>query len=152
MMERACRGWMGIFDEFEIALSGVLPGGQNRHLKNAKGFGMNFLALACDYDGTLAKDGAVSESTLDALKELQQSGRKLVLVTGRELDQLMSVFPRHEIFDWIVAENGALLYCPRTRESRLLCEGVPAAFPEALRERGVPRVSVGGAIVATWRP
>jgi hypothetical protein len=113
---------------------------------------MNFLALASDYDGTLARDGVVAESTLDALKELQQSGRKLVLVTGRELDQLLTVFPQHEIFDWIVAENGALLYSPRTRESRLLTEEVPKAFPEALRRRGVPGVSVGGAIVATWRP
>ena len=113
---------------------------------------MNFLALVSDYDGTVAKDGVASESTVDALKELQQSGRKLVLVTGRELDQLLTVFPGHEIFDWIVAENGALLYCPRTRESRLLTEGVPEAFPDALRWRGVPGVSVGSAIVATWRP
>jgi hypothetical protein len=113
---------------------------------------MNFLALASDYDGTVAKDGVVPESTLNALKQLQQSGRKLVLVTGRELDQLLQVFPQHEIFDWIVAENGALLYCPRTRESRLLTEEVPKAFPEELLRRGVPGVSVGGAIVATWRP
>lgn len=113
---------------------------------------MNFLALACDYDGTLAYNGKVRQTTVCALEELRQSGRKLLLVTGRELDPLLAIFPRHNIFEWIVAENGGLLYCPQTRESRLLTEPVPQAFPDTLRQRGVEGVSVGKAIVATWRP
>jgi len=113
---------------------------------------MNFLALACDYDGTLAYNGKVRQTTVCALEELRQSGRKLLLVTGRELDPLLAIFPRHDIFEWIVAENGGLLYCPQTRESRLLAEPVPQAFPDTLRQRGVEGVSVGKAIVATWRP
>lgn len=113
---------------------------------------MNFLALATDYDGTLAYDGHVRESTISALEELCQSGRKLLLVTGRELDQILEIFPRHDLFEWIVAENGGVLYCPRTRESRLLTEPVPESFPEELRRRGVDDLSVGSAILATWRP
>lgn len=113
---------------------------------------MNFLALATDYDGTLASDGQVRESTISALEQLCQSGRKLLLVTGRELDQLIEIFPRHDLFDWIVAENGGILYCPRTRESRLLAEPVPESFPAELRRRGVDNLSVGSAILATWRP
>jgi NADH-quinone oxidoreductase subunit G/NADP-reducing hydrogenase subunit HndD len=46
---------------------------------------MQYYALATDYDGTLAKDGRVDEYTIDVLKRFQASGRKLVLVTGREL-------------------------------------------------------------------
>ncbi len=45
---------------------------------------MYFVALATDYDGTLAEDGVVAKTTLDALRLFKQSGRKLILVTGRE--------------------------------------------------------------------
>jgi HAD superfamily hydrolase (TIGR01484 family) len=70
---------------------------------------LNYLILACDYDGTLAKDGHVSEETLRSLKRLQDSGIKLILVTGREIEDLKTVFNHFEIFERIVAENGALI-------------------------------------------
>ncbi len=75
---------------------------------------MYFVALASDYDGTLAEDGRVSLSTIDALRALRQSGRKLILVTGRELPELKEVFPDVRDYDLVVAENGALLYEPAT--------------------------------------
>jgi len=46
---------------------------------------MCYLALACDFDGTLATHGQVDERSLLALERLLASGRKLILVTGREL-------------------------------------------------------------------
>jgi HAD superfamily hydrolase (TIGR01484 family) len=113
---------------------------------------MNFLALATDYDGTLARDGVAPQSTVAALEKLRASGRKLLLVTGRLLEDMLEVFPSYSLFEWIVAENGALLYSPASGEMRLLAESVPAGFAEALRGRRIPEVSVGRAIVATWRP
>ncbi len=113
---------------------------------------MRYVALACDYDGTLALDGRVDERTVEALERAAASGRKLVLVTGRELDDLLRVFPRVDLFDRVVAENGALLYQPATREERQLGEPPPAALVAALRERGVTPLSVGRVIVATWHP
>lgn len=113
---------------------------------------MNFLALACDYDGTLAYHGVVRESTIKALEGLRGSGRKLLLVTGRQLEELLEIFPRPELFEQIVAENGAVLYCPHTRESRLLAEPVPQGLPETLRARGIENIGVGRSVVATWRP
>jgi HAD superfamily hydrolase (TIGR01484 family) len=113
---------------------------------------MRYHALACDYDGTIAWDGEVSERTIDALMDVKKSGRKLILVTGRELDDLMRVFPRLDLFDHVVAENGALLYRPATREERPLGERPPDAFIQELIHRGAERVSVGRVIVATWRP
>ena len=71
---------------------------------------MRYLAIACDYDGTLAKDGQVDESTVAALKRLRDSGRKLIMVSGRQLEDLFAVFPYTDLFDSIVAENGAVLY------------------------------------------
>jgi hypothetical protein len=71
-----------------------------------------FLALAADYDDTIAHDGVVDDQTIDALKEFKASGRRLILVTGRELRDLKRVFPELGIFDRVVAENGALIYDP----------------------------------------
>jgi hydroxymethylpyrimidine pyrophosphatase-like HAD family hydrolase len=73
---------------------------------------MQYLALATDYDGTLAEDGKVRAEVLASLVRLKASGRRLVLVTGRELEELMAAFPRVDVFDRVVAENGALLYTP----------------------------------------
>jgi hypothetical protein len=113
---------------------------------------VRYLALACDYDGTLARQGRVDEPTLAALRRVLASGRKLILVTGRELDDLQSVFSHLELFEWVVAENGALLYRPATREENLLGESPPPRFVAALRDQGVQPLSVGRVIVATWRP
>lgn len=113
---------------------------------------MRYIVLACDYDGTLALDGRVAEETLAALERLIASGRKLVLVTGRQLDDLRSVFPQIHIFEWVVAENGALIFCPSTKEKKRHGDPPPEKFVRALQERGVKPLSVGDIIVATWQP
>jgi hypothetical protein len=63
-----------------------------------------FLALAVDFDGTIARDGRVDASTYDSLKRLKETGRRLVLVTGRELRNLGD--SKLDLFDRVVAENG----------------------------------------------
>jgi phosphoglycolate phosphatase (TIGR01487 family) len=113
---------------------------------------MRYLALASDYDGTLADNGTVTASAVAALRRLTASGRKLILVTGRELDDLRSVFPEHHLFQRIVAENGALLYNPATRESRALADPPSPEFIAALRNAGVDPLSVGASIVSTVLP
>lgn len=110
---------------------------------------MNIRALATDYDGTIAHHGFVEESTIAALQRLQLSGRKAILVTGRELPDLMKVFPRVTLFDEIVGENGALLYTPATQKRELLAPEPDTRFIDHLRERGVHPLSVGHGIVAT---
>jgi HAD superfamily hydrolase (TIGR01484 family) len=111
-----------------------------------------FLALATDYDGTLAHDGAVDAETVAALRRLKNSGRRLILVTGRELPDLQRAFPELGCFDLIVAENGGLLYEPGTRRETVLAPSPPEAFVELLRQRGVRPLSVGRSIVASWEP
>ena len=112
---------------------------------------MRYLALACDYDGTLAGNGVVDDCTVEALIRLRNSGRRLLLVTGRRLEDLESVFPSLDLFDRIVAENGALLVRPAGREEVLLGEPPPPQFIDALRARDVEPM-LGKAIVATWQP
>ncbi len=113
---------------------------------------MRYLALASDYDGTLAHDGVVDENTIRAVERLVHTGRKFILVTGRELPDLQRVFARLDICERVVAENGALLYNPATRAKRVLAQGPPKSFLDGLRRRGVLNMSVGEVIVAMWHP
>jgi hypothetical protein len=113
---------------------------------------MRYHALAADYDGTLATDGRLTDRTRLVLERLLVSGRKLIMVTGRELDDLMAVCPHLDLFHRIVAENGGWLYRPATRESKRLAPSPPEQFVDELRRRGVAPLSVGCGIVATWEP
>lgn len=112
---------------------------------------MHMMAVATDYDGTLAKDGRVSEDTITAIKNVLASGRKVILVTGRMLPDLLSVFPEAVLCSRIVAENGAILYRPDTRQQILLGAHTPEPFVDSLKRKGIP-LDVGSSILATVKP
>jgi hypothetical protein len=111
-----------------------------------------YLALATDYDGTLATNGQVYPETLEALKRLKESGRKLFLVTGRHLDDISQIFPQMDWFDGVVAENGAVLYFPATREEQTLGDRPSEAFIQALQAHHIEPLGIGKVIVSTWEP
>jgi HAD superfamily hydrolase (TIGR01484 family) len=113
---------------------------------------MNYQLLATDYDGTLAHHGSVDPATIEAVQKFKSSGRKVILVTGREIPDLLSVFPEPALFDLIVAENGALLHWPLTKREKVLATAPPKQFIEILRQRAVNTLSVGRVIVATLDP
>lgn len=132
---------------------------------------MPILTLATDYDGTLATDGQVTDRILHALERWRAAKHHLILITGRQLDDLQTVFSRLELFDWVVAENGALLYHPATQQERLLADPPAPEFVQALRDRiyqsqqadpalskefarlrNLSPLSTGRVIVATWVP
>jgi len=83
---------------------------------------------------------------------VRESGRKHILVTGRQLDDLLRAFPEAHVFDRIVAENGGVLYRTETREQVLLTRAADERLVEALRARHVEPLSLGKAVVATWEP
>jgi hydroxymethylpyrimidine pyrophosphatase-like HAD family hydrolase len=112
---------------------------------------LNIRALATDFDGTLAHNGTVSDPTLIALERLKQAGLRLILVTGRELNDLASIFPNFFLFDLAVMENGAVLYHPNGGGIETLVEPPPASLVARLYERRMP-LHTGNAIVATWGP
>jgi HAD superfamily hydrolase (TIGR01484 family) len=113
---------------------------------------LRYLALASDYDGTLASDGCVDGATVAALERVRASGRKLILVTGRILGDLDRVLPRIDLFDMVVAENGAVLYRPGDRSKTLVSDKIPRSFIDQLRARGVSPLDEGEVLVATWEP
>ncbi|HEY4868950.1 MAG TPA: HAD family hydrolase, partial [Candidatus Dormibacteraeota bacterium] len=110
---------------------------------------MRFRVLACDYDRTVALKGVLVESSRRALREVAVSGRKLVLVTGRTLDELVDVFDDLDLFNLLVVENGAVLYDPRTREEKVLATSVPPELLEGLRRHTIEPLIVGRVVVST---
>lgn len=113
---------------------------------------MQYLVLATDYDGTLARDGHVDEQTLEALRQVRDSGRKVILVTGRELSQLQATFPAIGLCDVVVAENGALLFWPEENREEVLGEPPPESFVAEMSRMDVKPFSLGRVVFATWRP
>ena len=112
---------------------------------------MRYRILATDYDGTLAEKGIVPPTAVAALSRLRESGRALVLVTGRELSDLRAIFPQIGLCDRVIAENGAVLHDPQTQQTRTLAEPPPPALLAALRAHKVP-FDVGRVVVATREP
>jgi len=110
---------------------------------------MRFRLLACDYDRTLATDASASDEALGALRAVAASGRRLLLVTGRTLAELLGVFTELRVFDVIVVENGAVIFIPETGEQRPLAEPIPARLLRELRDRGVENLVLGTVICAT---
>lgn len=110
---------------------------------------MRYVALAVGFDGTLAREGRCDERCIDALRALSATGRKLILVTGRELRELLEIFPEARIFDYVVAENGAVMHRPATRESEILAQAPPEILLQELRRRHVTPLSVGSSMVRT---
>ncbi len=105
--------------------------------------------LACDYDGTLASEDRIGPAALAALERARSAGLALVLVTGRSFFDLTRVCERLDLFNAVVAENGAVLYFPRPG---VLRDQAPPPSPRLLAEldrRGVDyergRVIVGTA-------
>jgi HAD superfamily hydrolase (TIGR01484 family) len=113
---------------------------------------MRYLALAADYDQTLATGSRLPSDTEGALRKLRRSGRRMLLLTGRTLDELTSVCPGLDLFDCVVLENGGVLYVPSTRQSTLLCHATALALIPALEQRGVKPIIRGQVLLATRRP
>jgi hypothetical protein len=111
-----------------------------------------YTGLASDFDGTLATNGRIPGDVLEGLRAFRRTGRKLLLVTGRELADLRACLPELCLFERIVAENGGVLYEPATERQRALGPAPTEEFVDALRSRGVVPLSVGNVIVATWEP
>jgi hydroxymethylpyrimidine pyrophosphatase-like HAD family hydrolase len=113
---------------------------------------MRYTALACDFDGTLASHDVVADNVTNSLARVAESGRCLVLVTGRMLDDLIRVFPDIDLFNRVVAEDGGVIYDPETGDIQVLAERPSEQLIYALRRAGVDPLQIGEVILATWQP
>lgn len=99
---------------------------------------MSFRMLACDYDATLADQGVIAPETEQALVAAKNAGLMLGIVTGRMVQSLLRLCPQINLFDLVVAENGAVLYFPASEASELLDRPPPPEFIAELTRRAVP--------------
>ncbi|MDB9526616.1 HAD family hydrolase [Oscillatoria sp. CS-180] len=113
---------------------------------------MRYHTIATDYDGTLAADGQVDDNTWAAISSFRDRGGKVLLVTGREFEDLQQVCPELRRFDAVIAENGGVVYWPDSDSVMPQGERPPEAFQQRLRERGVDPIRCGRVIMATWQP
>lgn len=110
---------------------------QNRYIR----------AVALDYDGTLTREYAPSEAVLAAVAQARESGLRVVLVTGRILDELRAVFPAvDKHFDGIVGENGCVLSVDG--ENRVLAPPIEEELQQAMLDHGI-EFRRGEVLVAT---
>ncbi|TVR76899.1 MAG: phosphoglycolate phosphatase [Sphaerobacteraceae bacterium] len=113
---------------------------------------MRYTTLACDFDGTLAANGQVNDDVLTALGRVRDSGRNLILVTGRILEELIPLFSHIGLFNRVIAEDGCVIYDPESGDLRLLADPPPELLIRELDERHVTPLTSGQVILATWQP
>ena len=108
---------------------------------------MKFSVLALDYDGTIARDGALDPDVRSAIAEVRSRGIAVVLVTGRILEELRQITGGLGFVDAVVAENGAVLDFSGGN-SRLIGHPTQPLFLEELRRRGI-EFKAGQCVVET---
>jgi hydroxymethylpyrimidine pyrophosphatase-like HAD family hydrolase len=107
----------------------------------------HFRVVAVDYDGTIAEDDEPCPQALEAIAELRRGGHKVLLVTGRILEELRAVFPDvDQHFDAVIAENGGITVIGRRIE--YAGEPFPGDLTAAMGEAGVP-FRTGRVLIAT---
>lgn len=107
-----------------------------------------FKALAADGDGTLTRGGHMGQATYTALQRLRQARKVIILTTG-ETPTDLAEFPHLELFDIVVAENGALLFNPATGKEECLAKPAPPALIRKLRAAKIDPLKFGRVIVST---
>ncbi len=109
---------------------------------------VRFQALALDYDGTLVSHDHLTDATVAALERARRAGLQLILITGRTFFELSRVCRRLDLFDVVVAENGAVLHYPAEDAIRDEGPSPPPRLIAALDRQAIP-FQVGRVIVAT---
>jgi hydroxymethylpyrimidine pyrophosphatase-like HAD family hydrolase len=107
-------------------------------------------ALACDYDGTIASRDRIGPAALDALIRAREAGLRLILVTGRTFFELARVCERLDLFDAVVAENGAVIYRPGVGTIGDQAPPPPPRLLVELDRRDIP-YQLGRVVIGTAR-
>ena len=111
---------------------------------------MIFKALACDFDGTLASEDRIGDAAHAALRQAREAALRLILVTGRTFFELTRVCECLDLFDAVIAENGAVLYFPGDAMIRDQGPAPPSRLLAELDRRAIS-YQLGRVIVGTAR-
>lgn len=103
--------------------------------------GLRFRVLALDYDGTIARGGALHPDVRAALAEVRAKGIATLLVTGRRLDDLRTVAGDLGFADAVVGECGAVVLYPESGLSFVLSAPPSPVLLDDLRGVDIPAVA-----------
>ena len=107
-------------------------------------------AVAVDYDGTIAERGRMSVSTEAALQSLRSAGFRMILVSGRRLENIRQICGALDLFDAVILENGAISFCPATGTEQLIAPAVDQRFlADLASELPGEQLFVGRSMIAT---
>lgn len=110
-----------------MSVTSNMPSGRSPPRSGARSLA-GLRALAADYDGTLAEHGRMSADTEAALRSLRGAGFRLILVSGRRLENIRKICGALDLFDAVILENGAVSFCPATGIERLIAPPVDERF------------------------
>lgn len=79
------------------------------------------ILIASDWDGTLAKDGAIPEENIKAIRYFQENGGKFTVCSGRYVEYLRRFKDLVRINTYTICYNGA--YIVNTDTNEVLYEG-----------------------------
>jgi HAD superfamily hydrolase (TIGR01484 family) len=99
---------------------------------------MKFLAIALDYDGTIARDDSLDDRVREAIAELRAQNIVVMIVTGKTLADLRQAAGDLHFVDAVVAENGAVVEFTGSGYSKVLGNPPPQSVLEALQQEGIP--------------
>lgn len=108
---------------------------------------MRYRVFITDFDGTLADKGRVAMATWTRLADFRREGGRVIVATGRRLDDLLEIFPLAGSLDAIVAEDGAVVTWTDSGEIHFLGDPPPAEALRWLRGR-LPTAGFGQVIIA----
>lgn len=111
---------------------------------------MKLLALALDYDGTIAHRDVLDGEVLSALAEIRSKGVLVIVVTGRTVGALRAVAGNLHFADCVVAENGAVIEFPHSGYRSSVGPPVPQSLTTELRKQGIV-FDAGESIIDTHR-
>ena len=98
---------------------------------------MRMRVLALDFDNTIAVNDRLDNDVANALQDARNKGVLRVLVTGRILSDLQPLLPAPDLFDAIVAENGAVLRLAHDPSPVALSRGPDAGLVAELSRRRI---------------
>lgn len=112
---------------------------------------MQFKIIATDLDGTIALNDKVDSKTWNVLEQAKKAGFKVILVTGRRLNDITQIGPFDDLCEAIVAEDGAAIFFPATNSVILPFGQVAPEVILELQSLQIP-FEKGMAIASTWIP
>ena len=106
----------------------------------------NIQAIITDFDRTLSsKNGRIKSKLLKKMKSLE---KPFILVTGKKLEDVKELCKRYHVWQVVIAENGAIIYFPKTKKTVIFTSPYIQQAREILRNSEI-LIAFGQVIISS---